>query len=496
MPNAECYCYLSLDSSRCAAHWHQILASKLVHCFRESKSRQRGWLAILRMASEIFERWSRLEWSRWKANKDRRQRVGEEKNICEHVIGSTSEKNVIGSIKTNLRALTCWRCDRLGNGEGKVKRRENWKRAMAWGESERKNNKAVKDQRLGGRGSGSRNVERERARAGRKAEGSGKSGDSWSWYHGDKMVIINILMVNWNYDNPRETQAWCWHCWRMEHPSLLTRWDDDDGDDDDEDDTLKIINLYWKLYLYLNMPYCQPLCTLFCSMCCMLLFNYRAKWNGVASDDRCATYSWCCELRQMCYVDVALCVRGWLMRYILLNGRTPARGGTQATWTTPPIYIRYLQRSALASYKEVHQLLNDAHCVRCKSHEDMIFISQVTQEKVKGRYMSTLIMGDGQALLSLDFNKSEALSYSLTWKGLGSFKAGNHPSSENQRALSKRSARNRAQKNWGQEITIGRPRNPFGNFGKSIWALVLTGGPLWPLWVGAGRLKGGFQCRK
>ena len=313
---------------------------------------------------------------------------------------------------------------------------------------------------------------------------------SW-WQDGDKMVIINILMVNWNYDNPRETQAWCWHCWRMEHPSLLTRWDDDD-----EDDTLKIINLYWKLYLYLNMPYCQPLCTLFCSMCCMLLFNYRAKWNGVASDDRCATYSWCCELRQMCYVDVALCVRGWLMRYILLNGRTPARGGTQATWTTPPIYIRYLQRSALASYKEVHQLLNDAHCVRCKSHEDMIFISQVTQEKVKGRYMSTLIMGDGQALLSLDFNKSEALSYSLTWKGLGSFKAGNHPSSENQRALSKRSARNRAQKNWGQEITIGRPRNPFGNFGKSIWALVLTGGPLWPLWVGAGRLKGGFQCRK
>ena len=309
------------------------------------------------------------------------------------------------------------------------------------------------------------------------------------------MVIIN-MMVDWNYDNPRETQAWCWHCWRMEHPSLLTRWDDDDGDDDDEDDTLKIINLYWKLYLYLNMPYCQPLCTLFCSMCCMLLFNYRAKWNGVASDDRCATYSWCCELRQMCYVDVALCVRGWLMRYILLNGRTPARGGTQATWTTPPIYIRYLQRSALASYKEVHQLLNDAHCVRCKSHEDMIFISQVTQEKVKGRYMSTLIMGDGQALLSLDFNKSEALSYSLTWKGLGSFKAGNHPSSENQRALSKRSARNRAQKNWGQEITIGRPRNPFGNFGKSIWALVLTGGPLWPLWVGAGRLKGGFQCRK
>ena len=468
MPNAECYCYLSLDSSRCAAHWHQILASKLVHCFRESKSRQRGWLAILRMASEIFERWSRLEWSCWKANKDRRQRVGEEKNICEHVIGSTSEKNVIGSIKTNLRALTCWRCDRLGNGEGKVKRRENWKRAMAWGESERKDKKAVKDQSLGGRGSGSRNVERERARAGRKAEGSGKSGDSWSWYHDDKMVIINILMVDWNYDNPRETQAWCWRCWRMEHPSLLTRWDDDGGDDDDEDDTLKIINLYWKLYLYLNMPYCQPLCTLFCSMCCMLLFNYRAKWNGVASDDRCATYSWCCELRQMCYVDVALCVRGWLMRYILLNGRTPARGGTQATWTTPPIYIRYLQRSALASYKEVHQLLNDAHCVRCKSHEDMIFISQVTQEKVKGRYMSTLIMGDGQALLWISINQK---LWVILWHGKVS-----GPSRQETiprlkirelylneaREIAPRKIEARKSQSDAREIHLGTSGNPFG----------------------------------
>ena len=42
-----------------------------------------------------------------------------------------------------------------------------------------------------------------------------------------------------------------------------------------------------------------------------------------------------------------------------------------------------------------------------------------------------------------------------------------------------------------------RLRNPFGNFGKSIWTLALTGGPLYLLWAGrVGRLKGGFQSRK